>query len=282
MAADPLARPIFVLSPPRAGFRLLARILGSAPGCWRPGSPSGLLPAVQELDPPDGSRGGVLEAADCTPDVRHRVRAHLQVQFARRGRTGSEADAASPRLLHAAPRNALSVPFLDTAFPDATFVYVHRPPADALAEALVLWREGGAVTYPDLPGWTGPAWSFLLVPGWEELSGRTLAEVVTEQWLRTMRTLTDALEELAPDRWCVVGHDVLLRDLPGEMSRLTQYLRLESAGWRPELPEAVRFSAAALEAAREELEPYLERTGPLAERAEDWLAEQRPALPAGG
>lgn len=279
MTADPLAQPIFVVAPPRAGSRLVAGALAT-PGCWTVGRAAGsLLAPVPELDPPDGSRGGRLSASDCTSDVRQGLRAQLQIQFARHdraasGQTGARGTVA-PRLLHAAPRSALSVPFLNAAFPDATFVYVHREPQDALVEALLLWRAGTALTYPELPGWTGSAWSFLLVPGWQELIGRPLAEVVTEQWVRTMQALTDDLERLAPERWCVVEHDVLQRDPQAEAARLTRYLGLEPAGGRTELPTMTRFAPADMAAARTELEPYLDRTERLAEHAGDWLAGQQ-------
>jgi hypothetical protein len=282
VTADPLARPIFVVAPPRAGSRLVAGALAT-PGCWTIGLAAGsLIAAVPELDPPDGSRGGRLSTSDCTPDVRQALRAHLQIQFARLDRAASDQTAArgtaAPRLLHAPPRSALSVPFLHAAFPDATFVYVHREPADALAEALLLWRAGMAITFPELPGWTGPAWSFLLVPGWQELIGRPLAEVVTEQWVRTMQALTGDLERLAPERWCVIAHDALQRDPQAEAARLDRYLGLEPAGARPELSTPARFAAADLAAARTELEPYLDRTTRLADHSGDWLAEQQPLL----
>jgi hypothetical protein len=259
-----------VVAPPRAGARLVAEVL-SAAGCWTTGSGAGaLLAPVPELDPQDGSHDGRLTAADCTPQVRQSLRSNLQVQFARR-RSGP--GPATPRFLHGSPRSALQVPFLDAVFPDAAFVYVHRQPADALAEALVLWSAGGAVTYPELPGWTGPAWSFLLVPGWQELIGRPLAEVVTEQWVRTMRVLADDLERLAPNRWCVVDHAALQRDPEGEAGRLMRYLELEPAKRVTIQPRTGGLSHASVSAARTEVEQYLDRTTALGQRAADWLAD---------
>lgn len=271
MVTDPLERPIFVVAPPRAGARLVAESLGSN-ACWTAGPAAGVLLApVPELDPPDGSRDGRLTAADCTPQVRDSLRSNLQIQFAR-GRRGGPASA-TPRFLHGSPRNALQVPFLDVVFPDATFIYVHRQPSDALAEALLLWRAGSAVTYPKLSGWPGSAWSFLLVPGWQELVDRPLAEVVTEQWVRTMRVLTDDLERLAPNRWCVVDHAALQRDPEGEAVRLMRYLQLEPEKAGRVRPEADGPSPESVSAARTELAPYLDRTRELGQRAADWLAD---------
>ncbi len=65
------------------------------------------------------------------------------------------------------------------------------------------WRSGGYVTYPELPGWSGPPWSLPLVPGWRELAGKVLAEIVVEQWIVITAVLLDDLEVPAPERWCV-------------------------------------------------------------------------------
>jgi hypothetical protein len=155
---------------------------------------------------------------DGAEDLAPELHASLLERFPERdkGRPGD----AKPRLLDGSPRSALRVPFLDAVFPDAMFVYLNRSPEEALNEALTIWESENAVTYPELPGWGGPPWSFLLVPGWEELRGRELPEVVTEQWVRTASTLLDDLEALAPERWCVAEYESLLSDPVNELQRL--------------------------------------------------------------
>jgi hypothetical protein len=271
---DPLARPIFVVAPPRAGAWLLASALDAISGSWAvTGGPGALLSGVPDLDPPDGRRAGRLVAADCEDGVRQHLRADLRMRFAARERAGRDAGT-EPRLFDASPRNALMVPFLDAAFPDGTFVYIHRRPVDALAESLAVWRTGSATTYPALPGWSGPEWSFLLVPGWQELNGRPLAEVVTEQWVRTMRTLIADLEALSPPRWCVTDYDKLLENPAAELARLSGFLGLPSSAVAAAvLDNSEReLAPAAAHAAHSELAPYLGRVEELADRAGDWIA----------
>jgi Sulfotransferase family len=270
---DPLARPIFVVAPPRAGARPIARALDAIPGTWTaPGGAGALLSGVTDLDSPE--RGGRLLAADCRPEIRERLHAHLRAQVP----SFAAPDLQAPRLFDASPRNALMIPFLQEAFPDATFVYAHRRPAAALAESLVLWRAGSATTYPDLPGWPGPPWSFLLVPSWQELIGRPLAEIATEQWVRTMRILTADLERLPPHSWCVSDRDALTSNTRAELGRLLGFLGIDP-GYaaaamfaQQSLPE---LSASDVSAAGEELAPYLARTDGLAAQAGDWIAPRR-------
>jgi uncharacterized protein (TIGR03032 family) len=119
------------------------------------------------------------------------------------------------------------VPFLAEAFPDARFVYLYRDMRDTISSMLDAWLSGKFVTYPALPGWEGPQWSLLLTPGWRELSGKSLAEIVAAQWSTATRYLLDDLEQLSPDRWCVAGYDALVNDPQQEMERLARFLEIE-------------------------------------------------------
>lgn len=234
-----------------------------------------MLAGHPQLDPAGGEpTSNRLDAVDAD-GVADPVRRRLEEVFRERDDPQRPGDA-SPRLLDASPRNALRVPFLDAVFPDAMFVYLGRPPEEALTEALGAWESGKVVTYPDLPGWDGPAWSYLLVPGWEELSGRDLPEVVTEQWVRTASTLLDDLEALAPERWCVADHGSLLRAPADELQRLCRFLEV---GWHAGMAAPFARLAQAQAAAgppgvRAELKPLLPRAEEVAKRAREWIAPE--------
>lgn len=263
---DPLTRPIIVVAPPRSGARLIAQALAATPGTWSLNGRGAMLGGAPELDPPDGARSGRLRASDCQPAVRERISSYL--------RTHSPTARSDGRLFDASPRNALRVPFLDALFPDATFVFVRRRPADALAESLVTWRAGSAATYPALPRWQGPTWSFLLVPGWQQLIGRPLAEVVTAQWVTTMRTVLTDLEQLPSSRWCVTDHDALMKRPGPELERLLDFLGLDRSAAGAAVLELApsRLAAPVARSAREELGPYLARANELDDQALDWIA----------
>ena len=168
------------------------------------------------------------------------MRRSLEERFSARDNPQRPGDA-QPRLLDASPRNALRVPFLDAVFEDAMFVYVNRSPREAINESLVIWEAGAAVTYPELSDWDGPPWSFPLVPAWEELRGRELAEVVTEQWIRTGTVLLDDLEALPPERWCVTDYEAMLGDPANELQRVFKFLG--SGTTRASWPRSSRLPA---------------------------------------
>ena len=86
--------------------------------------------------------------------------------------------------------------------------------------------DGRFRTYPNLPGWSGPPWSLLLVPGWRELIGRPLHEIVAAQWNAATRLLIDDLEALPAERRTIARYDALVADPAAEIRRLCA-----STGW---------------------------------------------------
>lgn len=285
---DDLARPIFVVAPPQSGTTYLFEELGRVGGV-RPLSREAreVFDAAEELRPAArGHDSNRRTAADAGAETSESLRAALRRALAQSDDAipAAEASTATPRLLDATPRNALRLPFLDAIFPDAQFVYVYRQPRDAVTSMVEAWRSGNFVTYPNLPEWPGPPWSLLLVPGWRELAGSTVPEIAAAQWATTTRILLDDLEELPPERWCVVDWAAVEADPAGELERLCAWLGLEwDLGLVPGAPaEHLTAPDPAAQARREErLQAALPATIGVAERARDLLAapvSRRPTV----
>jgi hypothetical protein len=222
-------RPVFIVCAPRSGSTLFFETLAQSPTLWSVGGEShGIIEGIRALHPARRRfHSNRLTADDATPEI---VEA-LERRFARtvRDRDGRapRAGATRLRLLEKTPKNSLRVPFLAAAFPDALFVYLYRDMRDTISSMLDAWRSGKFVTYPNLPGWEGPPWSLLLTPGWRDLTGKPLAEIVAAQWSAATRYLLDDLEQLAPERWCVSSYDALLAEPQREVERLTDFLDIE-------------------------------------------------------
>jgi hypothetical protein len=184
-----------------------------------------------------------LRAEDADPDTVRLVRSRFAGRL--RDRDGNPPSPRLPcqQLLEKTPKNALRVPFLARVFPRATFVYVFREPAEVMSSMLDGWRSGHFVTYPRLPGWRGPAWSFLLVPRWRQLSGRGLPKIVATQWASTMSILLHDLAELPPSRWCTVHFDELTSDPQSTLDRLGTRLDI---GWDQHFPKRLPNSRSTL------------------------------------
>ena len=202
-------RPVFIVSPPRSGSSLLFETLaqgrnvctigGESHGIIEGKTAFGMLGAAAR-----GYESNRLDALDATPEIV----TGLRERFRRRAldRNGEKV-AGRIRLLEKTPKNALRILFLAKVFPDALFIYLYRDPKQVLASMMEAWESGGFRTYPQLPGWTGLPWSMTLIPGWRELIGKPLPEIVATQWRTITDTLLDDLAGLPPDRWVAARYD---------------------------------------------------------------------------
>ena len=213
-------RPVFIVSSPRSGSTLLFETLARARNAFTVGGEShGLIETIDGLHPSrrdhDSNR---LDADAATVEVAATLRARFAAALRDRG--GVPPARFPVRLLEKTPKNSLRVPFLARVFPEAHFIYLYRDPRETLASMIEAWESGTFRTYPDLPGWSGPPWSLLLTPGWRDLVGKPLHEIVAAQWEATARILLGDLEALPKERWTAVRYATLLEQPQAEISRL--------------------------------------------------------------
>jgi uncharacterized protein (TIGR03032 family) len=277
-------RPIFIVAAPRSGSTLLFETLARAAEVYTIGGEShAIIENIAELAPAaQGYQSNRLAAADATPQIVARLQAALLGQL--RDRDGRPpADAAPLRLLEKTPKNALRIPFLAAAFPDARFIYLYREPHENIASIIEAWRSGKFVTYPNLPGWHGPPWSLLLIPGWQALHGHTPAEVAAAQWSTANRQILDDLAALPHDRWIGLSYTALLADPQRAIERLCRFSGLT---WDQQLGGALPLARHTLTPPNPDkwrqhapaIEPLLPSLRGLAERAQAMLADDK--LPA--
>jgi LPS sulfotransferase NodH len=269
-----IGRPIIIVSPPRSGSTLLFETLALSPDLWSVGGESHrVIEGVESLHPRTrgwhSNRLGAAAADAATIRiVRRRFRAAL------RDRDGSRPSPPTQylRLLEKTPRNALRIPFLRRVFPRATFVYLHREPAETMSSMLDGWRSGRYVSYPRLPGWQGLPWSFLLVPQWRTLLAGDLAATVAHQWAMATSILLDDLSAVPTEQRCVVGYADLVADPCEVIARLCRRLGVR---WDTTVADSLPLSSTTLDPPHpdkwrrneDELAPMLEATATVAARA---------------
>jgi hypothetical protein len=218
-------RPVFILSPPRSGSTLLFETLAQARGVYTIGGEShALIEGVPELNIVahnyDSNR---LEADIATPVLAETLRQRFATEL--RDRDGVRLNGQPVRLLEKTPKNSLRVPFLAKVFPQAQFVFLYRDVRETLSSMIEAWRSGRFVTYRKLPGWENELpWSLLLVPGWRELDGLPLPEIVAAQWEIATRMLLDDLAAIPQERITVARYDSLLTNPTAEIAHLCNAL----------------------------------------------------------
>lgn len=273
-------RPVFIVSSPRSGSTLLFETLARAKDVHTIGGESHqLIEGIPELSPQHNGLGSNrLNAAHATPPVSAALRERFRAAL--RDRDGQPPRGEPLRMLEKTPKNSLRVPFLASVFPEAEFIFLHRDARETLGSMIDAWNSQRFRTYPNLPGWTGLSWSLLLVPDWQKLIGRPLAEFVATQWETAMRLLLSDLELLPRERVQVVTYDRFLADAEGETRRLCGAIGYT---WDRPLDGPLPLSRYTLSAPDKDkwrrheaaLAPYLPRLQPLIARLEGFVAGSR-------
>jgi hypothetical protein len=239
-------RPLFIVAAPRSGSTLLFETLAQNREFWTLGDESHQeIESIKGLHPKDKKfDSNRLTHLDASPET---ITA-LRTAFARGAReaegrmlasVAGEGGETKIRFLEKTPKNALRIPFLRAAFPGARFIFLHRNPRDNISSLMDSWRSGRYVTYRNLPGWKGQPWSHLLVPGWRDLKGKPLAEIVAAQWMTTNRIILDDLADLPEDHWCSLSYEAFIANPAKELRRLCTFAevpfgaRMEDVGKEP-------------------------------------------------
>lgn len=276
-------RPVFIVAAPRSGSTMLFETLAKNREFWTVGDESHRqIEGIRGLHPKDRDfDSNRLSHVDATPAIIDALRQ----AFARDARSADgtllremagRAGTARIRFLEKTPKNALRIPFLRAAFPNARFVFLHRGARDNISSLLDSWRSGRYVTYRGLPGWTGELpWSHLLTPGWRDLVGKPLPEIVAEQWIATNRIILDDLENLPADHWCSVRYEDVLENPAKNLRRLCEFAgvpfgaRMEDIAGKPLAPSKYTLTAPDPDKWKKneaELVTVLDRTEEMAKR----------------
>lgn len=269
-----LDRPVFIIGPPRSGSTLLYQVLANGPEVYAIGGEShAIIEGIPALRPSERDwESNRLTAQDATPEVVRLLTEGFQARMSDRVGKPPVGDAV---LLEKTPKNVVRVSFLDAAFPDARFIYLHREPVETISSMIEGWRSPPPKfkTYPELPGWPGPLWSFVLVPGWRDFVGMPIPELVARQWSRMIDLACADLSAIPQERWMAVDFADLIANPASEVDRVRQFI-----GWPPDdqdlgggLPlSGSQISAPAPEKWRKhahELEPVMPLAAETAARA---------------
>jgi LPS sulfotransferase NodH len=288
-------KPIFIVAAPRSGSTLLFETLSANEAFWTLGGEghqhveriAALNPRSRDFDSNRLTKNDADEAAveELCANYLAGLRKGKQMYTDMRGAPRSV------RFLEKTPKNALRIPFFKAMFPDAKFIFLHREPRANMSAIIEAWRSGRFVTYKDLPGWSGPPWSLLLIPGWRELAGRNLGEIAMRQWRDTNAVILGDLEALPGSDWCAVAYEDFLADPGAELMRLCAFAgvpfdaEMQKIVSRPLKPSRYTLTPPDPQKWRKNealIVPYLGATRAMAERLEALAAEEFAAIvPAG-
>lgn len=243
-------RPVFIVAAPRSGSSLLFETLAKSPDFRTVGGEAhAFFERFDALNPAhNGWQSNRVGAELATPKLVAMLESVLLTAAQDRDGKLVPASNAPFRFLEKTPKNALRIPFLKAAFPDARFIYLYREPRDNVSSIIDAWKSGKFVTYPQLPGWSPPQphrWSLALTEGWREWVNASLGEVAARQWASVNRTILSDLSTIAANDWCAVDYQEFLENTEAVVKRLCAF---SEVGWDQDLSAPLPYSRHTLSA----------------------------------
>jgi hypothetical protein len=150
------------------------------------------------------------------------------------------------------PESCLRLPYLDALFPDATFVFLRRRAADTVSSLMQGWRARPRFVRYRLPleltglgDLSGNIWSFVLVPGWRELTEAPLEEICARQYVACNEAVLAARADMDSSRFVDLAYEDLARDPIDELHRVYAELGLRFTADARRHAESVSSTIAA-------------------------------------
>ncbi len=228
MSTTTFDRPIIILSAPRSGSTLLFETLSQIEHIWTIGDEShAVIEHIPEFSTVfRGFESNALHADDGDAASIELLKNRFEALLRNRDGIPLDANHNKPiRFLEKTPKNSLRVAFLNKVFPDALFIYLVRDPKDNINSIIDAWQSKRFLTYPNLPGFNG-TWSLFLPPNWQQLRGKTTAEIASYQWQVSNQSIISELTKLDNDRWQVINYNQLINEPSVTVKQICDFIGL--------------------------------------------------------
>ncbi|EIJ41823.1 sulfotransferase family protein [Beggiatoa alba B18LD] len=235
---------IFIVSAPRSGSTLLYETLMQFSELWSiNGESHDIIESIPSLHPAQQDyASNCLMADKANPETIQQLKLGFTDEL--QNQTGDyylnlppEQRPTQIRFLEKTPKNALRIPFLKQAFPDALFIYLYREPEENIHSIMEGWRSRRFIAYRNLPAWDYLEWSFLLPPNWQQQAGRTLAQIAAYQWHAANSHILKDLQALPADSWRFVNYQDLRQHPHAILKQLSEFAGLT---WTTRIAEYVK------------------------------------------
>lgn len=140
------------------------------------------------------------------------------------------------RLLEKTPENCLRLPFLQALFPDARIIFLTRSGPPNVSSLMEGWRHPHLFSGYQVPvrvavpGLERDRWAFTLIPGWQALVDRPLAEVCARQWVDCNQVVLDYLEQPGALDHLMLRLEDLVCDPAGALARVCAFIGADRTG----------------------------------------------------
>lgn len=234
-------RPILIIGCNRSGTTLLFNNLSEHPEAWSLYEESQHIfyrhyPIHPELGdrlvapPSDEVAADIIQSFFDTAHNKekfcdHRVLGRIPRKLLQRP-VGALYKRAPLRLVEKTPANCLRIPFLVELFPDAIFVFLVRRAEDVISSLMEGWKNWSGT---GTGVWRYGDWHYIVPPGWQDWTNRSLQEICAFQWVHANRTAWEDLNRYCAGKFAVVRHEDAVANPQETFERLREFCQLRTS-----------------------------------------------------
>ena len=140
------------------------------------------------------------------------------------------------RIVEKTPKNCFRVSFIDQLFDNCKFVFLKRDGRSNINSLMEGWKASGryirgqAVNIPlNIKGYSennGKHWKYVLPPGWEGYTNKSLEEVCAFQWVSSNRAAIDGLKQIEDSRKITITYENLSEDTYRTVERVCNFIKV--------------------------------------------------------
>jgi len=123
------------------------------------------------------------------------------------------------RIVEKTPKNCFRIPFINKLFSDCYFIFLKRDGRSNINSLMEGWKAPGKYTRGQAAGIplnikgysenNGKSWKYVLPPGWENYTNKTLEEVCAFQWVSSNAAALNGLKKIDSERRMTVSYEDL-------------------------------------------------------------------------
>lgn len=137
------------------------------------------------------------------------------------------------RILEKTPKNCFRISFINSLFEDCKFIYLSRDGRANISSLIEGWkavgkfiREETSHIHVDLKGYNGKSWKFVLPPGWEDYTDKSLEEVCAFQWISSNKAALEGLKQIEANRKKIISYEELIREPYNTTKNLCEFIEI--------------------------------------------------------
>lgn len=141
------------------------------------------------------------------------------------------------RLVEKNPRNCFRIPFINKLFTDAKFIFLKRDGKSNISSLIEGWKrptEYLRVPRPAIPlnikGDNYRKWRYVLPPGWENYTDKTLEEVCAFQWISSNKAVIEELRAIETNRQFSISYEELISDTSKTIEKVCDFVEIPYEG----------------------------------------------------